>query len=38
MAGVIWLHHYNQRVHGDSERIIGIEKGESPAHFGQRPH
>ncbi|HEX9389827.1 MAG TPA: lysophospholipid transporter LplT [Usitatibacteraceae bacterium] len=38
MAGVIWLHRYNQRVHGDAERYIGIEKGESPTHFGERPH
>ena len=35
---VIVRHRYNQRVHGDAERIIGIEKGESTSHFIDRPH
>lgn len=35
---VIVRHRYNQRVHGDAVRIIGIEKGESIAHFIGRPH
>ena len=35
---VIVRHRYNQRVHGDAERIIGIQKDESPSHFVERPH
>ena len=37
-ALVILRHKYNQRVHGDAERIIGIQKDESPSHFVERPH
>jgi MFS transporter, LPLT family, lysophospholipid transporter len=35
---VIWRHRWNQKTHGDSEHIIGIEKGESVEHFDKRPH
>ena len=35
---VTWKHYYNQRKYGDSEHIIGIEKGETVEHFDQRPH
>ena len=35
---VSWKHYYNQRTFGDSEHIIGIEKGETVEHFNQRPH
>ncbi len=35
---MMWRHRYNQRVHGDAEHTIGIEKGESLEHFQQRPH
>jgi MFS transporter, LPLT family, lysophospholipid transporter len=35
---MMWRHRYNQRVHGDAEHTIGIEKGESLEHFEQRPH
>jgi MFS transporter, LPLT family, lysophospholipid transporter len=38
IALVMWKHHYNQRKFGDSEHIIGIEKGETVEHFDQRPH
>ena len=38
MLGVIFRHRYNQRKYGDAERIIGIEKGETPAHFVDSPH
>ena len=38
MLGVIFWHRLNQRKYGDSERIIGIEKGETPTHFADRPH
>jgi MFS family permease len=37
-ALMLLKHHYNQRKYGDAERIIGIEKGESPTHFAQNPH
>ena len=36
-ALMIVKHHYNQRKYGDAERIIGIEKGESPTHFAENP-
>ncbi len=36
-ALVILRHQYNQRKYGDAERIIGIEKGESPTHFAESP-
>jgi MFS transporter, LPLT family, lysophospholipid transporter len=35
---MILKHQYNQRKYGDAERIIGIEKGESPTHFAESPH
>lgn len=38
MFGVILRHRYNQKTHGDAERFIGIEKGETPSHFEGRPH
>ena len=38
MLCVIFRHRRNQRKYGDAERIIGIEKGESPAHFADSPH
>ena len=38
MLGVIVRHRLNQRKYGDAERIIGIEKGETPTHFADRPH
>ena len=38
MLGVIARHRLNQRKYGDAERIIGIEKGETPTHFADRPH
>ena len=38
MLGVIFWHRLNQRKHGDAERIIGIDKGESQTHFVDRPH
>ena len=37
-ALVIFRHRYNQRTHGDAERIIGIKKDESPSHFADSPH
>lgn len=36
MVLVIYRHRYNQRVHGDSEHIIGMEKGETLSHFEKR--
>ena len=38
MLGVIFLHRRNQRKYGDAERLIGIEKGETPTHFVDSPH
>ena len=38
MLCVIFWHRVNQRKYGDAERIIGIEKGESPSHFVDSPH
>ncbi len=38
MVLVIYRHRYNQRVHGDSEHMIGMEKGETPSHFEKRIH
>ena len=38
MLCVIFWHRVNQRKFGDTERIIGIEKGESPTHFADSPH
>ena len=38
MLGVIFLHRANQRKYGDAERMIGIEKGETPSHFVDSPH
>ena len=38
MLCVIFWHRRNQRKYGDAERIIGIEKGESPTHFADSPH
>jgi high-affinity Fe2+/Pb2+ permease len=38
MLCVIYWHRANQRKFGDAERIIGIEKGESPSHFVDSPH
>ena len=38
MIGVILWHRRNQRLYGDAEQWIGIEKGESPTHFDARPH
>ncbi len=38
MLGVIFLHCANQRKYGDAERMIGIEKGETPSHFVDSPH
>ncbi|MEQ1516266.1 MAG: lysophospholipid transporter LplT, partial [Usitatibacteraceae bacterium] len=35
-ALMIFKHHYNQRKFGDADRIIGIEKGESPTHFAEK--
>jgi MFS transporter, LPLT family, lysophospholipid transporter len=35
---MMFRHRYNQRVHGDAEHTIGIEKGETLEHFEQRPH
>ncbi|MEP7156437.1 MAG: lysophospholipid transporter LplT [Betaproteobacteria bacterium] len=37
LAVVFW-HRYNQRTYGDAEALIGIEKGETPTHFSERPH
>ena len=37
-ALVILRHKYNQRTHGDAERIIGMQKDESPSHFVGSPH
>lgn len=37
-ALVILRHKYNQRTHGDAERIIGMQKDESPSHFVESPH
>ena len=37
LAVVLW-HRYNQRTFGDAEALIGIEKGETPTHFSERPH
>jgi hypothetical protein len=36
-ALVILRHQYNQRKYGDAERIIGIEKGQSPTQFVENP-
>ncbi len=38
MLGVLLWHRNNQRKYGDAEGLIGIEKGESTAHFADRPH
>ena len=38
MLCVMFWHRRNQRNFGDAERIIGIEKGESPTHFADSPH
>ena len=38
MGCVILWHRRNQRVYGNSEQLIGIEKGESFSHFDQRLH
>ena len=38
MGCVIAWHRRNQHVYGNSEQLIGIEKGESLTHFDQRPH
>ena len=37
-ALVILRHKYNQRTHGDAERIIGMQKDESPSHFVENRH
>ncbi len=38
MIGVILWHRRNQRVYGNAEAWIGIEKGETVTHFDQRPY
>ena len=38
MLGVMMWHKYNQKTYGDAESLIGIEKGETPTHFSERPH
>ncbi len=38
MLSVMLWHRYNQRKFGDAESFIGIEKGETPTHFADRPH
>ena len=38
IAGVMLWHRRNQRVYGNSEQLIGIEKGETLSHFDQRPY
>ena len=38
MLCVIFWHRSNQRKYGNAERIIGIDKGETPTHFVDSPH
>ena len=38
MLALLYRHRLNQKLHGDAERLIGIEKGETPSHFQERPH